>query len=545
MRTSRRSTRTSPTSAPVVVRYGAARHATAIVDTDQGAGEVAIDIDDLPAWVTEGGNPENRRRVRRVEVELPHPILEAGIAFVDTPGVGGLASTHGTITAAALPMADAVLFVSDAGQELSANELEFLQLVRRICPTMAFVTTKIDVYPHWRRIVEIDTGHLDSRGIELPQMAVSSTLQELADEDDDDELAEQSGFRPLVRWLGRHVARGGRRRTVDLVKTEVDQVVGQLSSRFEAERAAIEAIDVATLMAALDDAKERADALKGASSRWGSVMTDGFGDLSSDIDHDLRFRMRELNRKVDDMIDGFDPTDAWAEFEPWLYSECGAVVSANYAELVERVRQLVTEVSELFGEAADGATFAARVTAADELVAGTAVGASLDPNKIGLVGQGMSILKGGYSSVGMFSMYAGMAGVVLSNPVSAAVALVMGGKGLRDERTRQLTQRRTQAKAAARRYVDEVNFVVGKDSRDTMRHLQRDLRAYFTQRAEESARSAAEAVAAAHSAAQGTQEERAARLADVTAEIERLGKLRDVAQLLATEAAADVAGAAA
>ena len=56
----------------------------------------------------------------------------------------------------------------------------------------------------------------------------------------------------------------------------------------------------------------------------------------------------------------------------------------------------------------------------------------------------------------------------------------MGRKGLKDEKERQLDQRRTQAKAAARRYVDEVNFVVGKDSRDTMRHLQRDLREYFT-----------------------------------------------------------------
>ncbi len=525
------------TSAPIVVRYGPERRALAVVDTEQGQGEVSFPVEELPLWATEGGNPGNHRHVRRVEVELPHPILEAGIAFVDTPGVGGLASTHGTITAAALPMADAVLFVSDAAQELSANELEFLQLVRRMCSTVAYVTTKIDMYPHWRRIVEIDGGHLDSRGIDLPRMAVSSTLRELADETDDAELADQSGFRPLVRWLGRTVARGGRRRTIDLVRTEVDQVVGQLSSKFQAERAALDAVDVSGLMSDLEAAKVRADALKGASSRWSAVLTDGFGDLSSDVDHDLRSRMRDLNRKVNDMIDGFDPNDAWSEFEPWLYTECGSVVSANYVELVERVRQLVEEVSDLFGAASDGATFAARVTAADELVAGTAVDARLDVARVGVVGQGLSILKGGYSSVGMFSMYAGMAGVVLSNPVSAAVALVMGGKGLRDERTRQLTQRRTQAKAAARRYIDEVNFVVGKDSRDTMRHLQRDLRAYFTQRAEESARSAAEAVAAAQSAVKGTQEERTARLADVEAELGRLTKLTDMATVLAEHAA--------
>lgn len=522
------------TSAPIVVRHGESRAATAIVETGDGTAEVSFPIEELRLWATEGGNPENRRKVRRVEIELPHPILKAGIAFVDTPGVGGLASTHGTITAAALPMADAVLFVSDAAQELSANELEFLMRVLRICPTTAYVTTKIDVYPHWRRIVELDAGHLERRQISVPSMPVSSTLWELADELDDEELGDQSGFRPLVKWLGRTVARGGRRKTVALVKTEVDQVVGQLASRFEAERDVIESVDATDLVARLEGAKRRTDELKGAGARWASVMTDGFGDLSSDIDHDMRSRMRDLNRKVDDMIDGFDPTDAWAEFEPWLYTEVGSVVSANYTTLVERVRALVVEVCELFGEEAAGAEFVTRLTAADELVGGATVDASLEGNRAGLVGQGMSVLKGGYSTVGMFGMYAGMAGVALSNPVSAAVALVMGGKSLRDERTKQLTQRRTQAKASARRYIDEVNFVVGKDSRDTMRHLQRDLRKFFADRSEEAARSAAEAMSAAQSVLKSTQEQREARLADVTAELERLGKLRAAAATLMT-----------
>jgi hypothetical protein len=529
------------TSTPILVRNGKERRATAIVEVGaEGSGdtdEVTVAIEELDRWTTETGNPDNRRRVRRVEVEVPNPILQAGIALVDTPGVGGLASTHGTITSGALPMADAVLFLSDASQELAATELEFLRTVVRICPTVAYVITKIDVHHHWRRIVELDEGHLARAGIELPMFSVSSVLQQLADADEDDSLADDSGFGPLLRWLGRSVARAGRQRTLELVAAEIDQVTGQLAAPFVAEQGVLEAVDASALVAELERAKARADALRGGAGRWSSVLADGFGDLQSDVDHDMRSRMRDLNRKVDDMIDGFDPADAWAEFEPWLYRETGAVVTANYTLLVERVRSLVEDVSEVFGVEGlgTGADFVARLTAADELVSAAGTGADLNVSKSTVVSQGLSVLRGGYSAVGMFGMYAGMAGVVLSNPISAALALVMGRKGLKDERERQLSTRRAQAKAAARRYVDDVNFVVGKDSRDAMRHLQRDLRAWFTARAEEASTSASAALAAAQAAvAQGT-DGRQQRLDDIAAELRRLETLRSAAAQLAAD----------
>jgi hypothetical protein len=361
---------------------------------------------------------------------------------------------------------------------------------------------------------------------------VSSALRDLADELEDESLVEDSGFRPLLRWLGRDVARAGRQRTVELVAAETDQVVGLLASRFEAERDALLAVDPAALVETLRRAKERADALRATGSKWSGALTDAFGDLQSDVDHDLRARMRDLNRKVDELIDASDPADAWAEFEPWLRQEAGVGVTENYAMLVARVETLVADVSTIFGDEHEGAAFVARITAAEELIAQAGSEAALDMRKTGVVGQGMSVLRGGYGAVGMFSTYAGLAGIAIANPVSAALALVMGRKGLRDEKERQLGQRRSQAKAAARRYVDEVNFVVGKDARDTMRHLQRDLREHFTRCAEEANRSAADALAAAEGALKSSESERTQRLENVQAELARLAKLQDAATTL-------------
>ncbi len=82
--------------------------------------------DDLPRWVTERGNPDNRLGVEQVEVGLPHPLLERGITLIDTPGIGGLNAAHAAATLAFLPVADALVFVSDASAELTGPELEFL-----------------------------------------------------------------------------------------------------------------------------------------------------------------------------------------------------------------------------------------------------------------------------------------------------------------------------------------------------------------------------------------------------------------------------------
>ena len=65
-------------------------------------------------------------------------MLRTGLCLVDTPGVGGLESAHGIITLSALDLAEAVLFVTDAGTELTAPELEFLKRAIERCSLAAW-----------------------------------------------------------------------------------------------------------------------------------------------------------------------------------------------------------------------------------------------------------------------------------------------------------------------------------------------------------------------------------------------------------------------
>ncbi len=144
------------TAVPTLVRWADQEEATT-TSPGEGIGSepivTSIAYGDRAQMCTEAGNPGNHLGLQLVELGVPSPLLAGGIQLVDTPGVGGLASVHNAATVAALPAADAVLFVSDAAQELSMPELEFLKAACSACPVVVEVVTKIDFQPAWRRIV--------------------------------------------------------------------------------------------------------------------------------------------------------------------------------------------------------------------------------------------------------------------------------------------------------------------------------------------------------------------------------------------------------
>lgn len=62
-----------------------------------------------------------------VELSYSSPFLKNGITIIDTPGIGGLDPRHAILTHMALPKADVIVFVTDAGEPLTQSELEFYE----------------------------------------------------------------------------------------------------------------------------------------------------------------------------------------------------------------------------------------------------------------------------------------------------------------------------------------------------------------------------------------------------------------------------------
>ncbi len=541
------------TSVPTAVGYAEQPRAAVLMrppdSEDPDAGDDRepiredIAVDQVARYVTEATNPASEHRVASVEVFLPRKLLADGLVIVDTPGVGGLGSAHSAATIGALPMADAVIFVSDASQEFSAPELEFLRTSRRMCSNIICVLTKTDFYPAWRKIRDLDAAHLEDAGIKARLVTVSSALRIHALRNNDRGLNQESGFPALVGYLQNDIAANAEILTIRNAVSDTVSVCGLIESQFRGERDALtDPARAKSLVENLTEVKERANRLRSGVSKWQQTLNDGIQDLQGDLDHELRGRMRQITRKADESIEATDPADAWDEFQAWLYRRTAEDVVATYASLHAKARELALRVNDHFGE--DGGALAINLAVANpsQMLGSIGNSAVVDPKNLGMGQQTMTALRSSYGGVMMFGMLARTAGLAMMNPATIVLGLFMGRSALRSEKERALAQRRAQAKQAHRKYTDEVSFIVGKDARDTLRRVQRQLRDFFSARAEELHRSTAEALNAAQKAVKSDEATRQSRLKDVEAELVRISRLRKRSLDLAAAAAAAKAG---
>jgi len=539
------------TSVPTVVRY--AHHPSATLvrgawgawgawsvwsggDADEREERYPVPIEQLASHVCEADNPGNQAGLKYAEAGIPRDILADGLELVDTPGVGGLGSVQGSATMAMLPSADAILLVSDAAAEYSRPELDFLRQAKLVCPNVACVLTKIDLYPRWQWIAELDRRHLRTAGIDAELLPASSMLRLHASRARDNALNAESGFPALVTFLRERVLGQSERMANRAAANDVVTITAQLASGMRAELAACEDPERAgKLVAELEQARQRADGLRDRGSRWAQVLNDGTADLNVDVDYDLRDRMRVIVRDAEKVLDDADPKKIWDPFAAQLEEQAAAAVAANFLWATERARWLAAQVAGLFEEGGAQALPQLRTAraATPEVIAEIERPGG---EKFGVGQQAFVGLRGGYMGTLMAGMASTFMGLSLLNPFSAAAGLLMGGKMVRDESRRLLDRSRMEAKNTVRRYVDDVSFQMGKQSRDMLRYAQRDLRDHFTARSDELVRSAHASLIAAERALQAGEAERQQRIADLYAELERIAALEHEGQALALAA---------
>jgi hypothetical protein len=518
------------TVAPTVVRHADTPTVTLVRQLDTGATQrTPAPLDDLVRYATESGNPDNRERLAQIEVGLPSTLLGSGLMLVDTPGVGGLSSTHAAATMASLPSADAVLLVSDASGEYTGPEIEFIRQARTACPNVACVLTKIDLYPQWRQIADFNRDHLKRAGIRAPLFCVSSTLRWQAltasDESLQVDLNSESGFPKLIRYLRADVLAKADQLTLRCTANDVLAVTEQIAAGLRSERDAQQNPERAQeVIRELTAAEQRASELKERSARWQHTLNDGIADLNADVDYDLRDRLREISREAEDAIDAGDPTKTWQQFVSWVEQSAANAASANYVWATQRARWLAERVAEHFDEQREHLLPSLQIERDDPLRSVRAMTLrQAEPLTVGR--RLLTGVRGGYMGTVMFGMFGTLAGFAMLNPLSVGAGVLLGRRAVVDEKKRVIAKRQSDAKAALRRYIDEVTFHVGKDSRDMLRTVQRTLRDHFTAQAEEMKRSVQESLRAAEKAVKASKAERDARVAEINAELAKLDEV--------------------
>lgn len=528
------------TSVPTVVRHGDPASASVLLpraDKEPGDDEplerLPINIADLAAYVSERGNPGNAKKLVAAEVFLPRKVLAGGLTVVDSPGVGGMGSSHTLTTLTALPTADAMLLVSDASQEYTEPEIRFLRQAMRITPSVVGVLSKTDLYPDWRRVAELDRGHLAQVSADIPLFPVSSDLRLEAARHQDAELNNESGFPGLIGHLRNEIVGKAERIQRRSVSQDLVSVTDNLRLSLQAELAALEnPAGTPAMIAGLESAKLEADDLRKRSARWQITLNDGIGDLIADMEYDLRDRLRRIQRDAENAIDQGDPGPTWTAFTKWLEECTAAAISDTFVWTSERSQWLATQVAEHFSE--DEVTLPVlRVSDTGDALDPVDDMPGLDDGHINPMQKVLIGMRGSYGGVLMFGLLTGIFGMALINPLSVGAGLLLGRKAYREDKDARLKRRQSEAKALVRRQLDDVVFQVGKQLKDRLRMVQRSTRDHFTEIAEEHHRSLSDSVSAAQKAATTYKLEKDTRIRDIKAELKRVDTLQQAARALA------------
>ena len=103
------------------------------------------EINRLPEFVSEPFNPGNIKHVTRIVAELPSKHLQDGVLFVDTPGLGSLATAGAAETLAYLPQCDLGVVLVDAGSTLTQEDLSTFQSLYEAAIPAQVLLSKVDL----------------------------------------------------------------------------------------------------------------------------------------------------------------------------------------------------------------------------------------------------------------------------------------------------------------------------------------------------------------------------------------------------------------
>ena len=520
------------TALATIVTFGEPASAELVVEPRAGAVEPeVIDIpiadiqNDLRRAPQAGG-----REVIRVEVKAPSPLLKGGLAFVDTPGVGGHGQPHLSATLGLLPDADAMLMVSDTSQEFTEPEMRFIRQAYEICPVGAIVATKTDLYPHWREIVDTNAGHLQRAGVSMPMIPASSLLRSHAVQLNDKELNEESNFPAIVRFLSEKVLSRENDRVRDQVLGEIAAAAEHLTLSVSSELSAMtDPEDARRLTEDLERRKQEAQDALQHTALWQQVLNDGIADLTADVDHDLRSRFRAITNHSEKVIDSCDPTQHWAEIGAEAEDAVATAVGDNFVWAYQRAEALASEVARTFVEAGLDAVAMPEVSAREMGAGfeGLKSLAKLESKPIGKGHKAITSMRGSYGGVLMFGMLTSVAGLGMFNPLSLGAGLLLGRKAYKEDMENRMLRVRNEAKTNLRKFVEDVSFVVGKESRDRLKGIQRQLRDHYREIANQTTRSLNESLQNTLAAARMEETERNTRIAELQRQLNILNQVTD------------------
>ncbi len=300
--------------------------------------------------------PPDASDVEACEVTVPSSVLAGGLVLVDMPGAGALSGRFGRMLAVELAAADALLFVSDASQELTAPELDLLRAGIDAVPRVAVAFTKIDLYPEWRRLAAINQGHLAAARIDVPVLAVSARLADLAAARDDPELAAESGIAAIRDHLAA-VATAHQSDDLSALEAGIGGALDDMRRLVAKEMEATDPRRAEQAVRDLEASLRHVDEAVSINARWRLRLQDDVRDLDRDVRNLLEALESEAYADIAERIDEIDPGKAPEQLGLWMTERAEAMVASvlefigdRSLEIRDRVAATLTMLETEFGD---------------------------------------------------------------------------------------------------------------------------------------------------------------------------------------------------
>ncbi len=173
---------------------------------DNGVARQSLEIspDKMSDYTTETKNPNNGLGVEYIEVFTQSPLLESGLVFIDTPGLGAVDPAHSVVTYSIASHADIIIFLASVLKPITTSEVQSLENLTKVVKNakVLHIVSHADqgdkdvIMEQNKKIIKQELPDF-----EFDTLAVSSALYNSYHETGDKYDLEDSGFQDVLAYI--------------------------------------------------------------------------------------------------------------------------------------------------------------------------------------------------------------------------------------------------------------------------------------------------------------------------------------------------------
>jgi small GTP-binding protein len=342
----------TPTTAVLAhIKHGKKLQAHAVLESGK---RKVIEAAKLTEWLTVEGEAARSKEEPLAYVEITHPsaLLQDNVTIVDTPGVNDINDQRAEITYGYVPRADAVIFLLDAGQILTASERQFLEerILRSSRDRLVFVVTKADALEpaELEEALAFARRHLAGIVAEPVVFPVSAKKALAGDR-------ETGRLEPLLAHLRVSLGAERRRLLFDHALMDAARLSGFVRQSLGMRRRSLE-LPMDELALRVNSAQARLKEGRRALDEAADIIQAETAGLKARVRQDLASFAEEFGTSLPAGIDEVPGPDVQRYIGPFIQDTWKGWMENEGEMIAEELERLAERVIEVANERAEGLT---------------------------------------------------------------------------------------------------------------------------------------------------------------------------------------------